>query len=63
MLPISLKQFVASRTQTELAEALGYTRANISSWLTQGRDIYIQLGCKGEVVGAYEYRKLGKSSS
>lgn len=60
MKSVSLIEFLEDRNnqRKDLATALGVTTGAISQWLSSGKEVYILLDKKGNVVKAREHKDL-----
>ena len=58
MAELSMKEYLASRTQKEAARQLGVNQSAISQMLASGRDIRIRVGEDGEIIEAFEFKQL-----
>ena len=58
MAELSMKEYLASRTQKEAARQLGVNQSAISQMLASGRDIRIRVGEDGSVIEAFEFKQI-----
>ena len=56
---ITLKDYLATRTQSEAAIILDCNQSAVSHMLAANRDIRILLNKRGKPVGAYERKPIG----
>lgn len=63
MIEMTLKEFLASGTQREVADALGVQQSAVSQMIAAGRDIRVQVDEDGRISKAYEIKPVGRSTA
>lgn len=56
---LALKEFLTTRTQSEVAEALGVKQSAVSQMVRNGRDIRVVTDESGAIVNAFEVKPVG----
>lgn len=59
MADIPLRKFTEDKTQAEAAKLIGVTQSALSQMLRSDRQIFVRVGKRGRVLGAYEIRPVG----
>ena len=62
MTELTLKEFLAKRTQQEAAKQLGVNQSAVSQMLAAGRDIRIRVNQDGTVIEHFEIKPVGRPS-
>ena len=60
MAEMSLQEYVEVYKQPKAAEELGMHQTGISHAILAGREIYVDVGHKGKIKGAYEIKGVGR---
>lgn len=63
MREMTLKEYLANGTQTEVAKALGIYQTAVSQMLAAGRDVRVVVDESGAIIKAFEVKPIGRKTS